>query len=69
MNLVYWWSNNGTSLSNLILALPPLQEQKEIVKKIENLFAVCDELEAQIESSKANSEMLMQAVLKEAFEG
>ena len=59
---------NGTSLSNLILVLPPLQEQKEIVKKIENLFASCDELETQIESSKANSEMLMQAVLKEAFE-
>jgi len=48
--------------------LPPLQEQKEIVKKIENLFAVCDALEIEIESSKKSSERLMQVVLKEAFE-
>ncbi|MBT7516137.1 MAG: type I restriction endonuclease subunit S, partial [Candidatus Marinimicrobia bacterium] len=39
----------------------------EIVKKVEHLFAMCDELETQITQSKANAEMLMQAVLKEAF--
>ncbi|MEA1954473.1 MAG: restriction endonuclease subunit S [Campylobacterota bacterium] len=59
---------NGTSLSKLILALPPLEEQKEIVKKIESLFKACDELETQINNSKTNSQTLMQAVLKEAFE-
>jgi len=59
---------NGTSLSKLTLALPPLKEQKEIVKKIENLFIIFDELETQINSSKTNSQILMQAVLKEAFE-
>ncbi len=59
---------NGTSLSKLMLALPPLEEQREIVKKIKNLFKICDELETQINSSKDNSQILMQAVLKEAFE-
>lgn len=59
---------NGTSLSKLTLALPPLKEQKEIVKKIENLFKICDELETQINSLKTNRQTLMQAVLKEAFE-
>ncbi len=66
----------GSAINNLLLgdlkkqalALPPLEEQKEIVKKIENLFKICDELETQINSSKVNSEILMQAVLKEAFE-
>jgi len=48
--------------------LPPFEEQVEIVKKIENLFIICDELETQINSSKINSQTLMQAVLKEAFE-
>jgi len=48
--------------------LPPFEEQKEIVKKIENLFKICDELETQINSSKTNSQTLIQAVLKEAFE-
>lgn len=48
--------------------IPPIEEQKEIVKKIEKLFAICDELEEQINSSKQNTQTLMQAVLKEAFE-
>ena len=62
-------ANIGSTALNLwSLPLPPLEEQKEIVKKIENLFKICDELETQINSSKINSEVLMQAVLKEAFE-
>lgn len=50
-----------------IVALPPYQEQKEIVKKVEKLFAICDQLEEQIASSQTNAEQLMQSVLKEAF--
>jgi len=48
--------------------LAPLKEQKEIVKKIESLFKICDELETQINTSKENAQSLMQSVLKEAFE-
>jgi len=55
-------------LRSLKMPFPPLEEQKEIVKKIENLFTLCDALEAQIDQSKTNSEELMQAVLREAFE-
>ena len=49
------------------VSFPPLQEQKEIVKKVEKLFAICDQLEKQITSSQTNAEQLMQSVLKEAF--
>jgi len=59
---------NMLKIRQTVTPLPPLQEQKEIVKKIENLFAVCDALEYEIQSSKKSSEQLMQAVLKEAFE-
>jgi len=55
-------------LLKYLYPLPPLKEQKEIVKKIESLFKICDELENQINSSKVNAQMLMQSVLKEAFE-
>ena len=48
--------------------LPPLKEQKQIVKKIESLFKICDELETQINTSKENTQRLMQSVLKDAFE-
>jgi len=59
---------NQGHISNLAIPLPPLEEQQEIVNRIENLFKVCDELETKINSSKINSETLMLAVLKEAFE-
>jgi type I restriction enzyme S subunit len=36
---------NGTSLSQLHLALPPIPEQHRIVAKIDQLMARCDELE------------------------
>jgi type I restriction enzyme S subunit len=35
---------NGTSLSTLLLPLPPLNEQRRIVAKIDELMARCDEL-------------------------
>ena len=59
---------NTDIIGNTLIALPSIEEQKEIVKKIESLFKICDELETQINSSKTNSQTLMQAVLKEAFE-
>lgn len=59
---------NRNDAYNLLIALPPLEEQKAIVAKVEKLFAYCDELEQQISKSQQDSELLMQAVLKEAFE-
>ena len=49
--------------------IPPLNEQKRIVAKVDELMKLCDELEVQIRQSKEDSERLMQAVLQEAFEG
>jgi len=56
------------NLERFIIPLPPLQEQKEIVKKIESLFKLCYRLEEQIKNSKESSQKLMQSVLREAFE-
>lgn len=49
--------------------LPPFKEQKRIVVKVTELMKLCDELEEQLRQSKEQSERLMQAVLREAFEG
>lgn len=54
-------------LRNYLFALPPLNEQKRIVEKVDQLMALCDELEKNIEQSKKDSELLMQSVLQEAF--
>jgi type I restriction enzyme S subunit len=55
--------------NKLIFALPPLAEQKAIVEKVESLMKKVSAMEEEIHKSEQNAEMLMQAVLKEAFEG
>jgi len=47
--------------------LPSISEQKRIVAKVDQLMHLCDELETRLSQSKKDSEMLMQAVLHEAF--
>lgn len=39
---------NKTSLNNILVPLPPLEEQKRIVAKIESIFAVVDQLEEEM---------------------
>lgn len=59
----------AASLNSWIVPLPPQKETEIIVTKTEKLFTYCNELEQQISKSQQDSELLMQAVLQEAFEG
>ena len=57
------------SFKQIKIPFPPLEEQKAIVDKVETIMQKCQALEDEIKTSEANAQMLMQAVLKEAFEG
>ncbi|MCH8518293.1 restriction endonuclease subunit S [Candidatus Gracilibacteria bacterium] len=57
------------AMNNLPIPLPPLEEQKEIVKKVDEMMRLCDELEKQSLETKENSENLMKSVLSEVFNG
>ncbi|KAA2217190.1 restriction endonuclease subunit S [Maribacter flavus] len=59
---------NSTEISQLVFAIPPLEEQKAIVKKVNSLMALCDSLEEHIENSQTHIEQLMQSCLREVFE-
>lgn len=60
--------NQGT-VSATLIPLPPLHEQAEIVERVHRLLSMGDELKKQGSERKEQSELLMQAVLREAFEG
>jgi type I restriction enzyme, S subunit len=56
------------SMRRLPIPLPPFSEQHHIVEKINSLISNSDQLEKQIDENAKHSELLLQAVLKEAFE-
>jgi type I restriction enzyme S subunit len=47
--------------------LPPLAEQHRIVARVDELMAVCDQLEAQLTATEADSRRLLEAMLHEAL--
>ncbi|MBO4857825.1 MAG: restriction endonuclease subunit S [Treponema sp.] len=57
------------AMRNLLISLPPLKEQEEIVKKVESLLAKVTELENQIQERKTLSEKLAFGIIKERLEG
>jgi len=51
------------------VALPPLEEQQEIVRRVEALFALADAVEQRVAAATARAEKLTQAILAKAFRG
>ena len=50
-----------------LFPLPPSAEQTRIVAKLDSLMCLCGELENKVKENQKNSELLMEAVLREAF--
>ena len=59
---------SGRKVYPIIVGLSPLNEQKRIAAKIDQLMQLCDRLESQVKENQKNSEVFMEAVLREAFE-
>lgn len=58
---------SGKRVYPTIIGFPSIAEQKAIVERVDNLMAMIDDLEKQVTERKTQSEMLMQSVLREAF--
>lgn len=56
-----------TQSNNIRIPLPSVPELNRIVKKIEELMKLCDELQESIQTSREQNELLLQQVLKEAL--
>ncbi|EPD8421362.1 restriction endonuclease subunit S, partial [Salmonella enterica subsp. enterica serovar Kentucky] len=56
-------------IKNLGIPLPPVPEQAEIVRRVEQLFAYADTIEKQVNSALTRVNSLTQSILAKAFRG
>ena len=56
---------NTTSLKSLFVPLPPLNEQKRIVSKVDKLMKLCDELETKLTQTQTEREKIINAAVKQ----
>jgi len=60
---------NQSILKVISFPLPPLPEQHEIVRRVEALLTLADQLEARYHKAKAHVDRLTQSILAKAFRG
>lgn len=58
-----------SSFEKITVQLPPINEQKRIVSKIEKLFSFADQIEKSVEEAKKRADRIDQAILAKAFRG
>lgn len=56
-------------LCDLLVPLPPVIEQQEIVRRVEALFKIADQIEERYKKAKAYIDKLTQSILAKAFRG
>jgi type I restriction enzyme, S subunit len=55
-------------IRSIVIPFPPLAEQKRIVAKVEQLLALCDELETRLKDADARRERLLTAAIRSLLE-
>ncbi|KAF5421707.1 MAG: type I restriction enzyme, S subunit [Candidatus Methanocomedens sp.] len=68
IGMAYPAINDGKLYKGLV-PIPPLQEQKRIVAKVDQLMALCDELEAGLVQAQTEGGKLMEAVVHHVLAG
>ena len=58
-----------TNLKKTLVALPQVEEQKEIVRRVEEMFKLADAVDKRVRAATARAEKLTQAILAKAFRG
>ena len=56
-------------IKKFILSVPPLEEQHEIVRRVEALFKIADQIEERYKKGRAYVDKLTQSILAKAFRG
>lgn len=58
---------NQAALSNILVPVPPLAEQRRIVAKVDALMALCDRLEAALATTDTTRARLLEALLHDSL--
>ena len=66
-NRVKMPKTNQNELLKVLVAIPPLQEQRRIVEKVDELMILCHKLENEVNKAQQYAAQLMESVLQEAF--
>lgn len=61
------WGISATNLKKVQFPVPPIPEQHRIVAKVDELMALCDQLEASLTAGKTTRSRLLDALLHEAL--
>jgi len=59
----------GTVVADFTIPLPPLNEQREIARRVEALLKLAEAIEKRVAAATARAEKLTQAILAKAFRG
>ena len=60
---------NLENIRDVVVGLPPLPEQQEIVRRVEGLFALADQLEVRLAKARGQVDQLTPSLLARAFAG
>jgi type I restriction enzyme S subunit len=60
---------SGEDVKGQPFALPPTEEQAEIVRIVQKMFALADRIEARLTAATFRAEKLPQSILSKAFKG
>jgi type I restriction enzyme S subunit len=60
---------NATTISQFLIPVPPLAEQQEIVRRVDGLFALADQLELRLAQARGQVDKLTPSLLARAFAG
>jgi type I restriction enzyme S subunit len=58
---------NSTELNRITFPLPPLAEQHRIVAKVDELFALCDQLKDRLQQASETQQHLTKAIVEQAL--
>tara|TARA_Y100000296_G_scaffold4869_1_gene6205 strand:+ start:3025 stop:4908 length:1884 start_codon:yes stop_codon:yes gene_type:complete len=58
---------NQAKMNTIVLAIPPLPEQHRIVAKVDELFALCDQLKERLQQASETEQHLTNAIVEQAL--